>query len=147
MSGKSTLVEALVRAGAGYASDEFAVIDRQGRVHPYPKSLSLRDEERPTIRVTRSFVDQVERRSMPVGLVVVTHYQAGARWAPEPTSRGHAILALLDNTVLARSRPAFALRTLTVAMGQAPTISSSRGDANQVATALVESWRRGGLRS
>src|SRR5438105_4409512 len=41
MSGKSTLVEALVRAGASYASDEFAVLDRQGRAHPYPKAPSL----------------------------------------------------------------------------------------------------------
>src|ERR1051326_6942658 len=32
-SGKSTLVAALVRAGATYYSDEYAVFDAQGRVH------------------------------------------------------------------------------------------------------------------
>src|SRR5262249_26128145 len=41
-SGKSTLVAALVRAGATYYSDEYAVLDSRGRVHPYPKPISLR---------------------------------------------------------------------------------------------------------
>ena len=43
-TGKSTLVAALVRAGAAYYSDEYAVFDQQGRVHPYPTPLSLRAE-------------------------------------------------------------------------------------------------------
>jgi hypothetical protein len=34
-SGKSRLVEALVRAGATYYSDEFAVLDSRGRLHPF----------------------------------------------------------------------------------------------------------------
>ncbi len=45
MAGKSTLVLALVRAGAVYYSDEFAVIDEQGLVHPYAAPLWLRDPE------------------------------------------------------------------------------------------------------
>src|SRR6266700_1389758 len=43
-SGKSTLVAALVRAGATYYSDEYAVFDARGRVHPYARKLSLRME-------------------------------------------------------------------------------------------------------
>src|SRR5439155_21927898 len=39
-SGKTTLTTALVRAGATYDSDEYAVLDDQGRVHPFPRSLS-----------------------------------------------------------------------------------------------------------
>src|SRR5437588_1322341 len=34
MSGKTSLVSALVRAGATYYSDEYAVLDMIGRVHP-----------------------------------------------------------------------------------------------------------------
>ena len=41
-AGKTTLVSALVRAGAVYYSDEFAVIDKRGVVNPYPKALSVR---------------------------------------------------------------------------------------------------------
>src|SRR5690242_598561 len=42
-SGKSTLVQALVRAGATYYSDEYAVLDERGWVHPYPRPLHLRN--------------------------------------------------------------------------------------------------------
>src|SRR4051812_20838647 len=41
-SGKTTLVTELMRAGATYYSDEFAVLDADGLVHPYPKPLSIR---------------------------------------------------------------------------------------------------------
>src|SRR6185295_10176403 len=44
MSGKTTLVTALVRAGATYYSDEYAVFDMHGRVHPFPKPLSIREK-------------------------------------------------------------------------------------------------------
>jgi hypothetical protein len=42
-TGKTTLTAALVRAGATYYSDEFAVLDTEGRVHPYLKPLSVRE--------------------------------------------------------------------------------------------------------
>ena len=38
MTGKTTPVKVLVEAGATYYSDEFAVLDKQGQVHPYPLS-------------------------------------------------------------------------------------------------------------
>jgi hypothetical protein len=41
-SGKSTLTAALVRAGAGYLTDEALAIDPQnGVLHPYPKALTI----------------------------------------------------------------------------------------------------------
>src|SRR5437867_1877526 len=41
-SGKTTLVAELVRRGAVYYSDEYAVLDRRGRVRPFAKPLSIR---------------------------------------------------------------------------------------------------------
>jgi hypothetical protein len=38
-SGRSTLLGALLRAGAAYYSDRYAVLDGKGRVHPYPTPL------------------------------------------------------------------------------------------------------------
>ncbi len=38
-SGKSSLVAELLRHGAVYFSDEYALIDAQGRAHPYPSSI------------------------------------------------------------------------------------------------------------
>ena len=45
-SGKTTLVAELVRAGATYYSDEFAVIDRLGMVYPYARPLQVRESDR-----------------------------------------------------------------------------------------------------
>ena len=39
-AGKSTLVAELVRRGAPYFSDEYALIDADGRVHPYPRAAA-----------------------------------------------------------------------------------------------------------
>src|SRR3954451_10168817 len=41
-AGKTTLVAELVRQRATYFPDEFAVIDREGLIHPSPKPLSIR---------------------------------------------------------------------------------------------------------
>src|SRR6266536_3088511 len=70
-SGKSTLVMELVRAGATYYSDEYAVFDRRGRVHPYARSLSIR--EKTTGQTERFPVGSLGRvagvEPLPVGLV------------------------------------------------------------------------------
>ena len=42
-AGKTTLVQAWLEAGATYYSDEFAVLDRAGRVHPFARPLTIRD--------------------------------------------------------------------------------------------------------
>ena len=42
-AGKTVLVAELVDSGATYYSDEFAVIDERGLIHPYAKGASLRE--------------------------------------------------------------------------------------------------------
>ena len=39
--GKSTLIAELIKLGAKYFSDEYAVLDERGRIHSFPKPLSL----------------------------------------------------------------------------------------------------------
>ncbi len=139
MSGKTSLTAALVRAGAVYYSDEYAVLDAQGRVHPYPKMLSLRHEndERREKCSAESLGGRVGKRPLNVGLIVVTKYRQGARWRPRLLSPGEAVLALLDNTVLARYRSKMALDTLQSAMTVAPTLKSSRGEAEEMVEPLL----------
>ena len=45
--GKTSLVSALVKAGADYYSDEYAVLDHRGLVHPYPRALRVRSRMPP----------------------------------------------------------------------------------------------------
>ena len=43
-AGKTSLVAALVKAGAIYYSDEYAVLDERGRVHKYTRRLGIRQK-------------------------------------------------------------------------------------------------------
>jgi len=51
--GKSTLVMELVRAGAVYYSDEYAVLDARGRVHPFAQPVALREPDGGTLCTTQ----------------------------------------------------------------------------------------------
>lgn len=139
LSGKTTLVESLVRAGATYYSDEYAVLDGQGRVHPYPKSLSIREEsgKRPKKCPIESIGGFRGIRPIPVGLIVLTKYQPKAKWRPRVLSPGQALLGLLDNTILARIRPKFVLGMLQPIVLSAQTIKSKRGEAQDVVKVLL----------
>ena len=104
MSGKTTLVRALVRAGATFYSDEYAVLDERGRVHPYPKPLSMRENGggRPKKILPEALGGTIGVRPLPVGLVVATSYRGGARWRPRQLLPGRAVMALLAHTVSVR---------------------------------------------
>jgi hypothetical protein len=138
-SGKTTLVAALLKAGATYYSDEFAVFDRQGQVWPYPRLLSVRKQEGQNRHrcPPEELGADVGQAPLPVGLVVVTEYQPGARWQARLLSPGQALLALLNHTVAARSQPEHALTTLQRVVMQTKTIKSKRGEADQVTPALL----------
>lgn len=139
-SGKTELVAALVRAGAIYYSDEYAVFDAHGRVHPYPKPLSLRQENggRPEKCAVETLGGRPGANPLPVGMIVVSKYQPGARWQPRLLSPAQAMLALLDNTVMARYKPEVALATLhRVALG-ARTLKGKRGEARDFVATLLD---------
>jgi hypothetical protein len=139
MAGKTTLVQALVAAGATYYSDEFALLDRQGQVHPYPLPLSIRGAHgQPAQRVAiETLGGQAGSTPLPVGLVVVTAYQPGASWRPRALSAGQALLALMDNTVAARREPSYSMPTLRAVALEANALQSKRGEADAVAMALL----------
>jgi hypothetical protein len=139
MTGKTTLVKALLEAGAVYYSDEFAVLDKQGRVHPYPLPLSLRDKNgQPGRKISAESLEaEIGVEPLPLGLVVVTEYQSEARWRPRKLTPGQALLALMDNTVAARREPAYSMPILKQAVAGAVTIKSKRGEAKKIAPVLL----------
>jgi hypothetical protein len=138
-SGKSTMVAALVQAGATYYSDEYAVLDRQGCVHPYLKPISLRDANgigRP--HSVDSLGGQSGSKPVPVGLIVCTKYRAAAVWDPQSLSPAHSILAMVENTVRAREMPELMMGVLSTVARNASAIESERGDAGEVIRAILE---------
>ncbi len=147
-SGKTTLVAALVKAGATYYSDEYAVFDTNGLVHPYPRPLSVRQGKRDMPparwrdRIRTCPVTELGGKSgtkpLSVGLILSAQYQSGAQWHPSLISPGEALLALLDNTIVARIRPQFALSILAVVVSDTLAIQAKRGEAQDVAVALLQ---------
>jgi hypothetical protein len=138
-SGKSTLVAALVKAGATYYSDEFAVFDDLGRVHPFARPLSLRQPgDAPALRCpVEALGGRAGRKPLPLGLVVLSEYREGARWRPRSLTAGEAMLGLLSNTVPARGRPAASLATLSKAIHGTPALKSKRGEAEEIIEFLL----------
>jgi hypothetical protein len=138
-TGKSRLVQALVRAGATYYSDEYAVLDAAGRVHPFLADLSIRAEGgEPAHRLAPAELGvPAGRPPLPVGLVVVSPYARGARGRLRRASAGEGALALLAHAVPARRRPAPVLATLSLVVGQADVLVGVRGEADAAAHRLL----------
>jgi hypothetical protein len=133
-SGKTTLVAELVRRGATYYSDEYAAIDRHGRVHPFAKPLSIRgDGERSPEELggTRG------RGPLDVRAIVEAPYREGARWRPRSRSAGEGALALLSNAIPGRDDPARTMGAVRAAAASALVLRGPRGEAREVADRLL----------
>ncbi len=145
LTGKSTLVAELVRQGATYYSDEFALIDREGLIHPYAQPLQMRQPGSPG--VPRNLVQRAipvadlggvaGTQPIPLGLIAFTRFHPKAVWRPKPLTQGQAILELLRDTVSVRRDPARALQILTRSVHQASALRSPRAEAPFCAQALL----------
>ncbi|HXH09249.1 MAG TPA: hypothetical protein VNP04_05730 [Alphaproteobacteria bacterium] len=138
-SGKTTLVAEWVQAGASYYSDEYAVFDAQGRVHPYTKPLSLRQSGGITTKCTvEALRGRAGARPLPVGLVIVSTYKPGARWRPRRLSPGQGGLALLSHAVSARQQPEAALTVLRHVVSAVPVLKGVRGEAREAVRSVID---------
>ncbi|MEP6495518.1 MAG: hypothetical protein ABJF01_22715 [bacterium] len=138
-AGKTHLVAELVAAGAAYFSDEYAILDRNAVVHPFPKPLSLRAHN--AARQRHVPVGEIGgiagRKPLPVGLVIMCHYEQGARWQPQRLTPGAGVLELLSNTFAARHRPEQAMAILEQVALRALVLKSTRGDARSIAHEIL----------
>lgn len=133
-AGKSRLVAALVRAGAAYASDEYAVIRPDGLVEPYARPLTLRGQGRVT---AAELGGSVHAGPAPVGLIAATRYEPGARWAPAERTAAEGALLLLAHAGQVRLDPARVLDALHRAVAEARVLEGPRGEADEAAAALL----------
>lgn len=124
MAGKTTLVRELVRAGAVYYSDECAVLDEQGLVHPYPTAPASR-ESAPGAGPLR------------IGAVVLTAYRPGAHWQPTRGSPGRGVTALLAHSPAATTRSGQAMQVISRAVAGAAVLEGERGEASELVAPLL----------
>ena len=138
-TGKSTLVKALVEAGATYYSDEYAVLDKRGRVHPYARPLSMRPMGggHPTKVPPEDLGGRIGVRPLPVGWIVPTYYRPDVRWRPRSLSPGRAVMELLGHTLPAQLYPERVMPTLCSATAEATVLKGARGEATEFAEILL----------
>lgn len=144
-SGKTSLVAALVKAGATYYSDEYAVLDDRGRVHHYARPLSIRENgylNRPRKYEVEALGGRAGKRPLRVGMVIVSKYKPGSRWRPRRLSEGEGALELMANTVSARRQPGAMLESIRRVVSEAPVFKGDRGEARQLVEFIFEELSR-----
>ena len=139
LSGKTTLVREMLRLGATYYSDEFAVVDSSGLVHPFARPLGIREDS--SYAQTKYSAEELGATSgvkpLPMGMAVICKYEAGARWQPAPLSQGQGALELLANSVAVRSQPDQTLRRLQKLVRHTIFIQGTRGEAHKAAASIL----------
>jgi hypothetical protein len=141
-SGKTSLVSEFLKCGATYYSDDWAVIDRDGVVHPYRRKLSIRTQNDARKRVDPEHLGAKCGEPLPISTVLITGYKQGVQWSPRATSPGHGFLALLENTPSAHTCPVFAMTVLPRVMAQATVYESARGDKEHTVGQILRCLER-----
>ena len=137
LSGKSTLVQALVEAGATYLSDDLAPLTSSGSVQPYPRHMTRRTQ-RGAVRQQPAGAARPDDTPVPVAVIAFLQHEPDGTWNAEPLSAGSAVLGLIDNCLSIRRRPAQSLDVLSRVVSGAHALRGTRGDARAAAAALLE---------
>ena len=138
-SGKSTLVTALIAAGATYFSDEFAVINQGGMIEPYPRQLSLRGEDldAPGTKISpASLGAKVASSAARLGAVIATRFECRGNWAGDRLTAGQGALLMMENAVAAQLAPQRTLKAITASLREAVVWQGVRGEASEAVPAI-----------
>lgn len=139
-SGKTTLVAELAKRGLEYYSDEYAVIDENGLLHPFPKQLSMRgiidDYQQIDIDV-EDYGGKKGNEPINIGLILVSKFIKRAKFQPKLMSSGEGIIESIANSVSIRQNPEFVLRVLGKVMNQAKVVKTNRSEAKKFADKFI----------
>ncbi len=138
--GKTTLTAELVKNGAVYVSDEFAILDAHGRVHPFARPLSMRKDDAgytPYELTPAELNGTFATEPVPVGMILLTGYKPGARWSPKMLTPGEGVLKMMPFALSLRYKPEFSLKVLNYVASRAIIISSRRGTAENFVKTLL----------
>ncbi len=138
-AGKTTLVAALVRAGATYYSDEYAILQPSGLIEPYARDLQIRvpGEETQTPTPVEHLQGQAGTQPIPAATIAFIAYAPNAIWSPQPVTPGMAVLEMLRHTIPVQRTPARVLGTLTALVANATIFRTQRNEADEAAQHLL----------
>ena len=130
-AGKTTLVAELVKNGAEYYSDEYAVLDENGLVHPFPRHLSVRygPEYDHTDVPVEELGGRIGVNPIAVGMVLLVEYAANSVWNPTRLTVGQGMLEVIPHTIPRNFNTEFSLKVLNTALKDAIILKGRRGEA------------------
>jgi len=135
--GKTTLVTRFLEAGATYYSDEFALLDGDGLVHPYARPLQVRMQKGSLVQ-TQVPAEQIRglggigKDPASASMLLACRFREGARWRPVEISRGAAALELTRHCTSANRFPQNAFHATTQAVSQLRAWRGWRGEGKDV---------------
>jgi hypothetical protein len=137
-AGKSSLVAELLRQGATYFSDEYALIDSAGCVHPYPRPLLIRNgspQQSPVLPAECNA--PTGDTSAPVGWILSLEYSPESAWSVAAVSQSEALLILLRNTPHVLSESPDLVAVFQRAVARATCYAGRRPDAEKAADQIL----------
>ena len=137
-AGKSTLVAELVRRGATYFSDEYAVIEADGSVHPYPRAIMLRNGEPEQRAVLPSqLAASIGAGGVPARLILMLQYTAGESFQVRKLNHSEALMTLLQSTPQVLADAPYIFAPLGRVAASAVTFTGVRGEAELAADRIL----------
>ena len=139
--GKSTLTAALISRGAVYFSDDYAVVDSDGLVRPFPRRLSIRAPDGSgewTDIPAKNFGGKVADKPLPIGAAIITKYKRNGKWKPKTLTPGTGMLEMVPFVIPLNANPAISLSLLKKALTPAIIAKSLRPDTSQCADAILD---------
>jgi hypothetical protein len=139
--GKTTLVAELINRGATYYSDEYAVFDEDGLVHPFARPLSLRTSGPNIDEMDLPVAElggQKGEQPLPIGSVVFTKYKPDSDINIEFLTKGQGILEIIGQTIAIKRNTEFAINVLKKAFTNAIILKSPRPDTVKFAGVILE---------
>lgn len=139
--GKTSLTLALVKRGAVYYSDEYAIFDRYGFLQPFPKMLSVRgiiDERKQVDLPVEDFGGAAGTEKIRAGMILITEYKERAHWKPQVLTPAQGVIETLSHSVAIRQNPNFTLEVMQKVAQDAVFVKSKRGDVSKQADAILQ---------
>lgn len=142
-AGKSSLVAELLRHGATYFSDEYALVDRDGLVHPYPRPLLLRNgSPRQSPVLPEECNAQAGTNPAKIDWILALQYQPAGAWNIAPVPQSQGVMTLLCNTPHRWTESPDLVSIFGKAVSRARCFTGIRGEAG---TAALEILRLTGI--
>jgi hypothetical protein len=129
----------LLRRGATYFSDEYALIDSAGRVHPYPRPLLLRNgspEQSPWLPAECNAY--TGDSPVPVGWILSLEYSREYTWNVAAVCQSEALLILLRNTPHILSESPNMVAAFQHAVGGAQCYVGRRPEADEAVSRILQ---------